>query len=83
MNTSWIESQWNREKDIALFLSVGNLTQKLFIFTALNIKYLVVRPKQLDPMYQKVYILKKKKKTTAKADMLKVEKNNLMPPSWI
>ena len=40
---------------------MGNLTQKLFIFTALNIRYLVVRPKELDPMYQKVYILKKKK----------------------
>ena len=39
---------------------MGNLTQKLFIFTALNISYLVVRLKQLDPMYQKVYILKKK-----------------------
>ena len=62
LNISWIESQWNRQKDIALFLSVGNLTQKLFIFTALNIRYLVVRPKQLDPMYQKVYIFKKKKK---------------------
>ena len=81
LNISWIESQWTREQDIALFLSVSNLTQNLFIFTALNISYLVVRLKQLDPMYQKVYILNKKK--TAKADMLKVEKNNLIPPSWI
>ena len=57
---------------------MDNLTQKLFIFTALNIRYSVVRLKQLDPMYQKVYFFK-----NAKVDMLKVEKNNLMPPSWI
>ena len=38
---------------------------------------MVVRPKQLDPMYQKVYILKKKKKNTAKADNVESRKEEL------